>query len=102
MIALESKDITSFCENTTFRDNCLCVILSVVKVFVNSKFDNMKTAALLSLTLLCFSCSQQTDKIDLSGSWTFSTDSLDWSRTIELPGSMASNGLGDDIAVNTD
>ncbi|WP_308769607.1 sugar-binding domain-containing protein [uncultured Bacteroides sp.] len=62
----------------------------------------MKTAALLSLTLLCFSCSQQTDKIDLSGSWTFSTDSLDWSRTIELPGSMASNGLGDNIAVNTD
>lgn len=102
MIVLESKDITSFCENTTFRDNGLCVILSVVKVFVNSKFDNMKTAALLSLTLLCFSCSQQTDKIDLSGSWTFSTDSLDWSRTIELPGSMASNGLGDDIAVNTD
>ena len=102
MIVLESKDITSFCENTTFRDNGLCVILSVVKVFVNSKFDNMKTAALLSLTLLCFSCSQQTDKIDLSGSWTFSTDSLDWSRTIELPGSMASNGLGDDIAVSTD
>lgn len=102
MIVLESKDITSFCENTTFRDNGLCVILSVVKVFVNSKFDNMKTAALLSLTLLCFSCSQQADKIDLSGSWSFSTDSLDWSRMIELPGSMASNGLGDDIAVNTD
>ena len=36
----------------------------------------MKAAALLSFSLLCFSCSQQTDKIDLSGSWTFSTDSM--------------------------
>ena len=54
----------------------------------------MKAAALLSFSLLCFSCSQQTDKIDLSGSWTFSTDSMDWSRMIELPGSMASNGWG--------
>lgn len=62
----------------------------------------MKTAALLSFSLLCFSCSQQTDKIDLSGSWTFSTDSMDWSRMIELPGSMASNGLGEDISVTTD
>lgn len=62
----------------------------------------MKAAALLSFSLLCFSCSQQTDKIDLSGSWTFSTDSMDWSRMIELPGSMASNGLGEDIAVGTD
>lgn len=62
----------------------------------------MKAAALLSFSLLCFSCSQQTDKIDLSGSWTFSTDSMDWSRVIELPGSMASNGLGEDIAVGTD
>lgn len=73
-----------------------------MKWFVNSKFDNMKAAALLSFSLLCFSCSQQTDKIDLSGSWTFSTDSMDWSRVIELPGSMASNGLGEDIAVGTD
>lgn len=62
----------------------------------------MKAAALLSFSLLCFSCSQQTDKIDLAGSWTFSTDSMDWSRVIELPGSMASNGLGEDIAVGTD
>lgn len=62
----------------------------------------MKAAALLSFSLLCFSCSQQTDKIDLSGSWTFSTDSMDWSRMIELPGSMASNGLGEDISVTTD
>lgn len=62
----------------------------------------MKTAALLSFSLLCFSCSQQIDKIDLSGSWTFSTDSMDWSRMIELPGSMASNGLGEDISVTTD
>lgn len=62
----------------------------------------MKAAALLSFSLLCFSCSQQTDKIDLAGSWTFSTDSMDWNRVIELPGSMASNGLGEDIAVGTD
>lgn len=62
----------------------------------------MKAIALLSYSLLCFSCSQQIDKIDLSGSWTFSTDSMDWSRVIELPGSMASNGLGEDITVGTD
>ncbi len=62
----------------------------------------MKAAALLSFSLLCFSCSQQTDKIDLSGSWTFSKDSMDWSRMIELPGSMASNGFGEDITVGTD
>ena len=62
----------------------------------------MKLVTLGLVSLLGISCSQQVDRIGLAGAWTFSTDSLDWSRTIMLPGSMASNGLGDDISVSTD
>jgi len=51
-------------------------------------------------------------KIDLSGKWAFQVDSLDigikqkWygsalTNKIKLPGSMTTNGLGDDITVNT-
>ena len=62
----------------------------------------MKLVTLGLVSLLGISCSQQVDRIGLAGAWTFSTDSLDWSRTIMLLGSMASNGLGDDISVSTD
>lgn len=62
----------------------------------------MKLVTLGLVSLFGVSCSQQVDRIGLAGAWTFSTDSLDWSRTIMLPGSMASNGLGDDISVSTD
>ncbi|HEY6083631.1 MAG TPA: sugar-binding domain-containing protein, partial [Chitinophagaceae bacterium] len=52
------------------------------------------------------------DKIDLSGAWSFGIDSLDegvaqkWFNKrlpdkIELPGSMTTNGKGDDISVKT-
>jgi hypothetical protein len=52
------------------------------------------------------------NKIDLSGEWSFQVDSLDegvqqkWFNTtlrhrITLPGSMATNGKGDDVTVNT-
>jgi len=52
------------------------------------------------------------EKIDLSGDWNFSIDSLDvgiresWfgnelEDTIHLPGSMTTNGIGNEITVNT-
>lgn len=47
------------------------------------------------------SCSER-DRISMSGSWEFSSDSLDWSRSIVLPGSTASNGIGDEIGLETD
>ncbi|WP_373516328.1 sugar-binding domain-containing protein [Pricia sp.] len=69
---------------------------------------------LLSIPFLLFlSCGKEKTKtIDLSGTWHFQIDSLDrgvsekWfdkdlSDTISLPGSMAENGKGDDISVNT-
>ncbi|SDD82791.1 Glycosyl hydrolases family 2, TIM barrel domain [Pricia antarctica] len=69
---------------------------------------------LLSIPLFLFlSCgSEKANTIDLSGQWYFQIDSLDqgvsekWfekdlSDTISLPGSMAENGKGDDISVNT-
>ena len=66
---------------------------------------------ILILTLI--SCSKQSDKkIDLSGTWQFATDPSDkgisegWfnkvlSDTLSLPGSMTSNGKGDDISLAT-
>ncbi|TKG93366.1 beta-galactosidase [Puteibacter caeruleilacunae] len=69
------------------------------------------------LTIVCLfilgSCStKQENTIDLSGEWRFQVDSLDkgeqqeWyteklPETINLPGSMAINGKGEDISVNT-
>jgi len=66
--------------------------------------------SLLALLLLFASCSHV--QIDLSGSWGFKTDPEDigaqktWftqtlSESIELPGSMASNGLGDNVTMET-
>ena len=59
-----------------------------------------------------FSYSQGSDKIDLSGEWHFKIDFLDkgmeqeWFNkklddSIQLPGSMTTNGKGNDIDVNT-
>src|SRR5680860_1800593 len=62
---------------------------------------------------LLLSCGKEaTNAIDLSGQWQFQIDSLDqgvsekWfdkdlSDTISLPGSMAENGKGNDISVDT-
>ncbi len=61
----------------------------------------MKLHSLLLCSLLAASCTQQSNQIDLSGTWQFTTDSTEWKETIQLPGSMASNGLGDDISVET-
>ena len=61
----------------------------------------MKIKTLTLFSFLLASCSQQVTKIDLSGSWQFTTDSTHWDSTVLLPGSMASNGLGEDITANT-
>ncbi|MGB7396063.1 MAG: sugar-binding domain-containing protein [Pricia sp.] len=65
------------------------------------------------LAAVVFSCGDdKTNEIDLSGKWQFQIDSLDkgisekWferdlSDTIALPGSMAENGMGNDITVDT-
>lgn len=62
----------------------------------------MKVVALFAFVLFCLSCTPRADKIDLSGPWAVSTDSMDWNRVIGLPGSMASNGLGNEITVDTE
>lgn len=57
---------------------------------------------LLLASVLLASCSASLkNRIDLSGTWQFTTDSAIWNRTILLPGSMASNGIGDDITLHT-
>ena len=65
------------------------------------------------LSVFLWSCGPNgSNEIDLSGEWGFRIDSLDkgtgqkwfnnsFEETIELPGSMASNGKGNDITVNT-
>lgn len=61
----------------------------------------MKFRDLVLCSLLATSCSQQNTRIDLAGTWQFTTDSTHWKTTIQLPGSMASNGLGEEVAVTT-
>lgn len=59
------------------------------------------TTVYVLFSILLFSCSQPARRIDLSGTWQFTTDSAHWNGTIVLPGSMTSNGLGEDISVRT-
>lgn len=75
----------------------------------------MKLFRFLPSLFLIFNlaCAQQyEDKIDLSGAWNFKIDSLDegisekWfsqtlTETVNLPGSMAENGKGNDVSVNS-
>jgi len=75
----------------------------------------MKLLRFLPSLFLIFNlaCAQQySDKIDLSGTWNFKLDSLDegisekWfsqtlTETVNLPGSMAENGKGNDVSVNS-
>lgn len=76
-------------------------------------FQNGRFLLLSILPGLFFSCSQTNlNEIDLSGQWQFQTDPSDqgiaekWfaqdlSDTIQLPGSMAERGKGDDISLDT-
>lgn len=65
------------------------------------KFNVMKAKTLLLLCLLVSACAKQTSRINLAGTWQFTTDSTQWDNTITLPGSMTSNGFGEDISVST-
>jgi hypothetical protein len=71
----------------------------------------------LILLLVVTSCASQDremrDKFSLAGVWNFRIDSLDqgttekwykglFDETVKLPGSMAENGKGDEVTVNTD
>lgn len=73
-----------------------------------------KTEFLGFFLLLLFACcgSKVENKMDLSGTWKFAVDPNDKGITekwfakpladqVTLPGSMASNGKGDDITLNT-
>ena len=72
---------------------------------------------LLILLLIAAGCTSQKtyipEKLSLAGEWKFRIDSLDqgieqqwftgeFSETVKLPGSMAENGKGYDVTVNTD
>ncbi len=73
----------------------------------------LKPISYLFLCIVLFSCgSGNENTIDLAGDWQFKIDSLDrgvsdkWYAddlpgTIKLPGSMAENGLGNDVTVDT-
>lgn len=74
---------------------------------------NIKILSLVTFVLFFGACKKEhSNEIDLSGSWRFQIDSLDqgidtkWyqqqlSDTLSLPGSMAENGKGNDITVNS-
>lgn len=62
----------------------------------------MKFKTLVLLSLLITACTEQSSKIDLAGIWQITTDSTEWKNTIQLPGSMTSNNLGEDISLSTD
>lgn len=61
----------------------------------------IKTLLLAFASLLITGCAKQNYKINLSGDWSFTTDSTNWNKTIKLPGSMGSNGLGEEITLGT-
>lgn len=59
----------------------------------------------LAAMLLASTSLQAQDAIDLSGTWQFATQQsakiIRYKQSIELPGSMLSNGLGNDVTVET-
>ncbi len=79
---------------------------------IRNKFFGLAMVLLLQAGLGLTAVSAQTQRIELSGTWSFQVDSLDkgvaerWYQKklgdrISLPGSMTTNGQGDDISVNT-
>lgn len=63
----------------------------------------MKTNKMIiwAIVLIATGCSTSRKPINLSGKWDFTIDTACWNTSIVLPGSMTSNGLGDDITLNT-
>lgn len=61
----------------------------------------MKIKILVLLSLLLTGCAKQNYKLNLSGNWNFTTDSTSWNKMIKLPGSMTSNGFGEEITLGT-
>lgn len=61
----------------------------------------MRCFVLICMMMAFFSCRDSKDRVDLSGRWEFTTDTALWENEISLPGSMASNHLGDDVTVST-
>lgn len=60
----------------------------------------MRKLFLLALALLAMAAQAQT--IDLAGEWLFATgDTPEYTDRVTLPGSMLTNGKGDDVTVNT-
>ncbi len=55
--------------------------------------------ALTALAL--WGCSSHETSIDLAGEWSISYDGGTRTATVKLPGSMTTNGLGDEIGLNT-
>jgi beta-galactosidase/beta-glucuronidase len=87
---------------------------------VQRRRDTMAQRLIYSFIILLFiiaGCERQSQKmrdtISLSGEWKFRIDSLNagidnkwynepFSETVKLPGSIAENGKGDEVTVNTD
>jgi len=84
-----------------------------MKSLLSNKISHLLLNCFLLITFNpCQAQTNQKNKIDLSGQWNFQIDSLDkgvkekWfnkklADKIELPGSMTTNGKGDDITINT-
>ncbi len=84
-----------------------------LKSFLNIANLTFMTLVILTLTILVSACRSPGEQaIDLQGTWNFRTDPHDvgesekWflqelSGEVELPGSMASNGLGNEITLET-
>jgi hypothetical protein len=84
-----------------------------MKMFLQNKMSLLLLNCFLLITAFNPSNAQvKNNKIDLSGQWNFQIDSLDkgvsekWfdkklTDKINLPGSMTTNGKGDDITINT-
>lgn len=60
----------------------------------------MKVNTLFLSSILLTACNGEKNKMEITGDWQISTDSVTWNE-IRLPGSMASNNLGEAINVYT-
>lgn len=70
--------------------------------YENQKDDSMKSKLILLSSIICCACNNTQNSIDLSGEWQVTTDSTNWAgKTLILPGSLTSNGIGDEISLST-